>query len=100
MWRVAIATCLAVALVHPARAQGPALEGGTTQVPPAPAAPAFMSRTDLRLAAAALSTADHRFKWDTHFGGDLDVFDYVSGRVRLVADYQAMLGNEFRPFDP
>jgi hypothetical protein len=99
MWRAAIAACLAVALVQPARAQGPAVEGGTTQIPPAPAAPEFMSRTDLRLAASALSTNDHRFKWDAHFGGDVDVFDYVSGRLRVVADYQAMLGNEFRPFD-
>ena len=100
MWRTAIAACLVVALAHPARAQGPALQGGTTQIVPAAAAPEFMSRTDLRLGAAALSTDDQRFKWDAHFGGDVDVFDYVSGRVRMVADYQAMLGNEFRPFDP
>ena len=65
-----------------------------------PAALEFLSRTDLRMAAAALSTDDPRFKWDAHFGGDVDVVDYVSGRVRVVADYQAMLGNEFRPFDP
>ena len=91
---------LAVAVVRPAGAQGPALEGGTTQIPTAPAASEFMSRTDLRLGAAALSSDDQRFKWDTHFGGDIDVLDYVRGRLRVVADYQAMLGDEFRPFDP
>ena len=100
MWRAAIAACLAVAVVRPAGAQGPALEGGTTQIPTAPAASEFMSRTDLRLGAAALSSDDQRFKWDTHFGGDIDVLDYVRGRLRVVADYQAMLGDEFRPFDP
>ena len=100
MCRAVIGTCFTLALVQPVRAQGPALEGGTTQIPPAPDAPTFMSRTDLRMAAAALSTDDHRFRWDTHFGGDVDVVDYVCGRVRLVADYQAILGSEFRPFDP
>jgi len=99
-WRVTIAACLAIGLACPAGAQGPALEGGTSQVPPAPAAPEFISRTDLRIAAAALSTGDQRFKWDGHFGGDVDVVDYVSGRLRVVADYQAMLGDELRPFDP
>src|SRR5437879_3511458 len=44
MWRAAIAACLAVAVVRPAGAQGPALEGGTTQIPTAPAASEFMSR--------------------------------------------------------
>jgi len=98
--RVVIGSWLAVAAAGPAFAQGPALEGGTEQIPPAPAAPTVMSRTDLRIGAAALSTNDRRFRWDTHFGGDVDVVDYVSGRVRVVADYQAVLGNEFRPFDP
>jgi len=97
---VASTACFALALVRPVSAQGPALEGGTTQIPTAPAGMEFMSRTDLRLGAAALSSDDQRFKWDTHFGGDIDVLDYVHGRVRVVADYQAMLGDEFRPFDP
>jgi hypothetical protein len=95
-----VGSWLVVAAAGPAFAQGPALEGGATQIPPAPAAPEVMSRTDLRIGAAALSTSDPRFKWDAHFGGDVDVVDYVSGRVRVVADYQAMLGDEFRPFDP
>lgn len=100
MRHAAVAACLGLVLASPALAQGPAVEGGMTQVPPAPSAPDFMSRADYHLAAAAISKDDPRFKWDTHFGGDLDVVDYVSGRVRVVADYQALLGNEFRPFDP
>lgn len=96
----AIAACLGFLLVRPALAQGPGVEGGEATIPPAPAAPTFMSRADFHLAAAAISTDDPRFKWDTHFGGDLDVVDYGAGRIRTVIDYQAVLGNEYRPFDP
>ena len=38
--------------------------------------------------------------WDTHWGADFDLVDYVKGRVSFLVDYQAVLGNEFRPFDP
>lgn len=100
MRHAAIATCLGLVLVSPALAQGSGAEGGVSQVPPAAAAPEFMSRADFHLAAAALGTDDQRFKWDTHFGGDLDVVDWGAGRARVVADYQALLGNEYRPFDP
>src|SRR4029077_3132646 len=31
---------------------------------------------------------------------DLDVVDYVKGRTSISADYEAVLGDEFRPFDP
>jgi hypothetical protein len=52
------------------------------------------------LSAAALANDDPRFSWDTHFGGDIDVVDYVHGRTATFIDYEAVLGNEFRPFDP
>lgn len=65
-----------------------------------PTAPEFMSRFDFRMWAAALSYDDPRFVWDTHWAGDFDLVDYVFGRATFVADYQALLGNEFRPFDP
>lgn len=38
--------------------------------------------------------------WDTNFGGELDVIDYHNGRATFVANYQAILGDEFRNFDP
>jgi hypothetical protein len=78
--------------VCPAAAQQPLGE--------APVAPEFLPRYDFHLSAAALVHADERFSWDTHWGGDIDVFDYVAGRVSTFMDYQAVLGNEFRPFDP
>ncbi len=40
------------------------------------------------------------FVWDTNFGGELDVIDYRTGRATFVANYQAILGDEFRHFDP
>jgi hypothetical protein len=87
--------CAAVVLLLSAsavRAQQP--------LPEPPRTPEFMSRFDFRMWAAALSESDPRFKWDTHWAGDFDLVDYVIGRATFVADYQALLGNEFRPFDP
>ena len=62
--------------------------------------PEFLTRYDFQLSGVALAIDDERFAWDTHFGGTLDVVDYVRGRASIVADYQAVLGNQFRPFDP
>src|SRR3954468_7733869 len=72
----------------------------TPAVAPAPAAPDFMSRYDFHLSAAALAVNDPRFSWETHFGGDIDLPDYVVGRSSILVDYEAVLGDEFRAFDP
>jgi hypothetical protein len=93
--RRAAAACLALLAASPARAQ--------LSPPPAPqppSAPQFMSRFDFHMSASALATGDARFDWDTHFGGDFDFVDYVRGRATFLADYQAVLGGEFRAFDP
>jgi hypothetical protein len=65
-----------------------------------PASPQFLSRFDFRMWANALADDDQRFTWDTHWAGDFDLIDYVAGRLTFLADYQAVLGEEFRPFDP
>ncbi|MQA28265.1 MAG: hypothetical protein GEU82_00290 [Luteitalea sp.] len=90
--RVALAACLIFALVPVAVAQQP--------LPDPPLAPEFMSRFDFHLTAAGLSHEDQRFSIDTHWGGDFDLVDYVVGRATFLVDYQALLGHEFRPFDP
>jgi hypothetical protein len=90
--RVALAAALVFVLVPAARAQQPLTNP--------PAASEFMSRFDFHLAAAGLGNDDDRFSWDTHWGGDFDLVDYVHGRATFLVDYQALLGNEFRPFDP
>ena len=48
------------------------------------------------MTAAGLASGDERFTWDAHFGGAFDFVDYVHGRMYFLADYQAVLGSEFR----
>jgi len=60
----------------------------------------FLPRYDFQLSASALASGDIRYSWDTHFGGQFDVVDYLYGRLGVRADYEAVLGNELRIFDP
>jgi hypothetical protein len=90
--RAAVSVCLTLTFAAAALAQQP--------LPNPPATPQFISRFDFHLAAAGLRSDDDRYSWDTHWGGDFDLFDYVHGRTTFVVDYQALLGSEFRPFDP
>ena len=78
-------------------------------VAPAPAQPEFLSRYDFHMSATSLLTSaptpapmvpDERFSWDAHFGGSFDIADLKVVRLGVVADYQAVLGSEYRPFDP
>jgi hypothetical protein len=90
----ALAAILPIAAPSTAFAQLPhPLEGP-------PAAADFLPRFDWKMSAALLSNSDQRFTWDTHWAGDLDLFTYPRGRASFLADYQALLGSEFRPFDP
>jgi hypothetical protein len=70
-----------------------------TPAPPAPA-PDFLTRYDFQLSGVFLAIDDPRFSWDAHFGGDLDLFDYVNGRLSVAADYEPIVGDELRAFDP
>ena len=69
-------------------------------IPDAPIVAEFMPRFDWKMSAAYLSNPDERFQWDTHWAGDLDLFSYPGGRASFLADYQALLGTEYRSFDP
>jgi hypothetical protein len=60
----------------------------------------FMPRMSFHLAAEHLSGDDPRYVWDADFGGELDVVDYGTGRFTFVANYQVVLGEEIRSFDP
>jgi len=60
----------------------------------------FLPRYDFHLGADHLSDADPRFVWDTNFGGALDFVDYGRGRSTFAANYEAILGDQFRKFDP
>lgn len=93
----AAAACLALLCAPPAGAQQP----DQPVASPAPEKPDFLSRADFQLSASRIAGIDDiRFSWDTHFGGSLDMVDYVTGRAGIYVDYEAVLGDEFRIFDP
>lgn len=78
-------------------------------IAPAADAPAFLTRYDFHLSVARLmlaaptpapSVPDDRFAWDAHFGGSFDIADLVVGRLGVIVDYQAVMGSQYRPFDP
>jgi hypothetical protein len=60
----------------------------------------FLPRYTFHLAAEHLSSANRRLVWDTNFGGEMDLVDYGLGRATFAANYQAILGEEIRAFDP
>ena len=101
---LALAACLALVFAASAAAQS-----SQPIVAPAPAAPEFLTRYDFHLSIASLMPAtptpappvpDQRFSWDTHFGGSVDFADLVVARLGVIVDYQAVMGSEYRPFDP
>lgn len=92
--RAVLATALSLAATGAAFAQFP------HPVSEAPASADFLPRVEWKMSAAFLNHPDQRFTWDTHWAGDFDLFQYPKGRVSFLADYQALLGSEFRPFDP
>lgn len=77
---------LALTVARVASAQTPAIQ--------------FVPRYEFHLGAERLSQSDHRFVWDTNFGGAIDFVDYGAGRTTFTANYEAVLGDEFRAFDP
>jgi hypothetical protein len=60
----------------------------------------FLPRTAFHMAAEHIFDDDPRFVWDADFGGDLDFVDYGWGRATFEANYQLVLGQEIRAFDP
>jgi hypothetical protein len=73
-------------------------------LPPAPSTTNndvhFMPRAAFYLWAEKLSGEDEGYEWDANFGGDLDIVDYTTGRLTFYANYQVIMGGEFRRFDP
>jgi hypothetical protein len=110
---IILIVCVLLARAAVAAAQQPLIA-------PAPPAPEFFTRFDFHLTAAWLGdspppaptvpplsgpaaaayAAAHRYSFDTHWGGSLDFFDYVIGRTGFIIDYEALIGDEFRLFDP
>jgi hypothetical protein len=60
----------------------------------------FIPNYDFHLDAALLSGDDRRFEWDANFGGEIDVVDYGIGRFTFWANYNVVMGDQIREFDP
>lgn len=60
----------------------------------------FLSRFDFWVAMEHLSHDDPRFVWDAKWAAEVDLVDYGTGRLIFAAEYQTILGEEFRIFDP
>jgi hypothetical protein len=89
--RRALVAMALVAVASPAAGQQPADE---------PTTPRFLANSQFRMGGEHLSGDDPQFVWEANFGGDVDLLDWGSGRATFVANYQVMLGEEFKSFDP
>ena len=89
-------TALAVVLC----ASAAAAQQTSDDDPGEPARVQLLPRTEFRISAEHISAESLMFVWDANFGGELDVIDYGTGRLSFVANYQAILGDEIRHFDP
>ena len=63
-------------------------------------APGLLSRYRFHLNAVRLTVDEPEFNWDADFGGDIDLLDYRAGRVTFLSNYEVILGDERREFDP
>jgi len=84
-----------VAGAAPAAAQSPVPDPAS-----GPSGIQFLPRFDYYVSLEHLFSEEQRFVWDANWGGDLDIVDYGVGRLRFVANYQTILGSEYRAFDP
>jgi hypothetical protein len=67
---------------------------------PAPHTVEFVPRALFYMGAARLSGDDIRFSWDADLGGEFDFVDYGYGRAMFFGNYQVVMGDELKAFDP
>lgn len=81
---------------------GPAADllAQTADAIPSPPPVRLLTRYSFHLSTGALGATDRQFDWTADFGGDLDLVDFGAGRVNFLANYEVVLGNEFKSFDP
>src|SRR5215471_13509398 len=60
----------------------------------------FLPRFDFAISLASLASSDPRFSYDGRVTADFDIVDYVKGRTSVFAQYQVVMGNQLRAFDP
>jgi hypothetical protein len=86
------ATAQSIQLAPIANAQAPAdtPEGAIVWLP----------NYHFHLNMAHLSDDSPRYNWDANYGGELGIVAVRRTQLTFVANYQAVLGEEFHPFDP
>ena len=60
----------------------------------------FLPRALFHMTAEHLSGDEVRFVWDAHLGGEIDLVDFGRGRLTFLGDYQVVMGEELKKFDP
>lgn len=61
----------------------------------------FVPRAVFYVGAELLAGPDDpRYRWDADFGGEIDIVDYRVGRFTFATNYEVILGEELRAFDP
>jgi hypothetical protein len=60
----------------------------------------FLPSYHFHLNMAHLSHESPRYVWDADYGGEFGIVAYGKTQLTFVANYQAVLGEEFHPFDP
>jgi hypothetical protein len=60
----------------------------------------FFPRFDFMVSMEHLFSEESRYVWDANWGGDIDLVSVGPTRLTFFANYQTILGNEFRAFDP
>ena len=67
--------------------------------PPAPPAATFISQSLWTTGFSALASGDPHFAYLARVNADLDVIDYVAGRLNFFGQYEGVLGTERRRLD-
>jgi hypothetical protein len=60
----------------------------------------FLPSYHFHLNMSHLSDPDPRYVWDANYGGEFGIVAYGRTQLTFVANYQAVLGEQFHPFDP
>jgi hypothetical protein len=88
-----ITVALAMSLPGAARAQQRAA------TPPAPPAATFISQSLWSTGFSALTSSNPLFAYIARVNADIDVVDYVAGRINFFGQYEGVLGTERRQLD-
>lgn len=60
----------------------------------------LFSDSVFHMGIAHLASPSEAFVWEGNFGGRIDFLDWGRGRGTFVANYQVVMGEEFKAFDP